>query len=116
MRSHQRFPEHREGKYRVREISKYIVAHEGICHGQPTFRGTRVLTHLALESLQEPGQTVEAVARDYGLPVEAIADARRVAADWYRYRLCLPHRGGEPPSEQLRVAAPYYERTGNQLR
>jgi uncharacterized protein (DUF433 family) len=87
MGSNQRLAERREGKYRVREISKYIVAHQGICHGQPTFRGTRVLVHLALESLQEPGQTVETVARDYGLPAEAIADALRVAADWFRYRL-----------------------------
>jgi uncharacterized protein (DUF433 family) len=85
MDSRQRFTEHREGKYRVCEISKHIIAHEGICHGQPAFRGTRVLIHLALESLQEPGQTVETVARDYGLPVEAIADALRVAADWFRY-------------------------------
>jgi hypothetical protein len=31
-----------ESKYQVREMSEYIIAHQGICHGQPTFRGTRV--------------------------------------------------------------------------
>src|SRR5438128_473396 len=106
MGSNQRLAERREGKHRVREISEYIVAHQGICHGQPTFRGTRVLVHLALESLQEPGQTVETVARDYGLPAEAIADALHVAAEWFRYRLRLPKPRVEPTDEPASVAAP----------
>src|SRR5438552_14761767 len=96
MASNRAFPEHREGKYRVREISKDVIAHQGICHGQPTFRGTRVLVHLALESLREPGQTVESVAHDYGLPAEAVADALQVAADWFRSQLRLPNSHVEP--------------------
>ena len=106
MGSPRQFPERREGKYRVREISKYIVAHQGICHGQPTFRGTRVMVHLALELLKEPAQSVETVARDYGLPVEAISEALQVAADWFRYRVRLPNPYGEPPGEPQPVAAP----------
>src|SRR5262245_28148951 len=119
MQSNHRFPERREGKHRVRDISKYIVAHEGICHGQPTFRGTRVMIHLVLESLREPGQTVEAVARDYGLPAEAISDALQVAADLVRYRLRLSKPGGKNPREPVRIATPpaaRYRRTRPGLR
>jgi len=47
-----------DGKYQVREFSKYIVAHQGICHGQLTFKGTRVLVRLVLESLARPGRTI----------------------------------------------------------
>jgi uncharacterized protein (DUF433 family) len=90
------FREHQVGRYRVREISEYIIAHQGICHGQPTFRGTRVMVHLALESLKEPGQTIQTVADDYGLPVEAVADALRVAADLFCNHLRLPNPWGEP--------------------
>jgi uncharacterized protein (DUF433 family) len=91
-----RFREHQDGKYRVREISEHIIAHQGICHGQPTFRGTRVMVHLALESLRDPGQTIQTVAEEYGLPVEAVADALRVAADLFRNHLRLPNPWGEP--------------------
>ena len=47
----QRYQEYYDGVYRVRELGEYIIAHQGICHGQPTFKGTRKLVHLVVESL-----------------------------------------------------------------
>jgi uncharacterized protein (DUF433 family) len=102
--SRTKFWEHQDDKYRVREISEYIIAHQGICHGLPTFRGTRVMVHLALESLREPGQTIQTVADDYGLPAEAVADALTVAADLFCNHLRLPNPWDEldePTVEQL---------------
>ncbi len=90
-----RFREYQDGKYRVREISGHIIAHQGICHGQPTFKGTRVMVHLVLESLMEPGQTIETVAEDYGVSPEAVADALAVAAEIFRNHLRLPNPWGE---------------------
>lgn len=34
------------------EINKYIVADTEICHGKPTFKGTRVMIHSILEMLE----------------------------------------------------------------
>jgi uncharacterized protein (DUF433 family) len=85
-----KFREHQDGKYRVRELGRYIVAHQGICHGQPTFKGTRVLVPVVLESLARPGRTLEQVAADYHVPVEAVAEALRLAACVMRDRLRLP--------------------------
>ena len=85
-----RFREHRDGKYRVREFSKHIVAHQGICHGQLTFKGTRVLVPVVLKSLTRRGRTIEQVAADYHLPVQAIAEAIQLAAHVVCDRLRLP--------------------------
>ena len=79
-----------DGKYRVLELGKYIEAHQARCFGKPTFKGTRVLVHLVLESLAEPKQTVESVANDYHIPVEAVQEAIRLAADIYHFELRLP--------------------------
>jgi len=74
----------------VREFSKYIVAHQGICHGQLTFKGTRVLVRLVLESLARPGRTIEQVAADYHVPIEAVTEALQLAAHMMREQLRLP--------------------------
>lgn len=34
------------------EINKYIVADPEICHGKPTFKGTRIMVYLVLEMLE----------------------------------------------------------------
>ena len=85
--------EHWDGKYLVREYSNYIIAHQGICHGQLTFKGTRVLVQLVLESLARPGRTIEQVAADYRLPTEAVIEALQLAAHVVREQLRLsdPH-------------------------
>ena len=35
------------------EFGQYIVADPGVCHGQPTFKGTRVLVWVVLEQLAD---------------------------------------------------------------
>lgn len=79
-----------EGKHQVRELGKFIEAHQGRCFGKPTFKGTRILVHLVLETLAEPKQTIESVANDYRIPVEAVQEALRIAADIYHFDLRLP--------------------------
>lgn len=46
------------------EINKYIVADSEICHGKPTFKGTRVMVYLVLEML-EAGATAEEIVSAY---------------------------------------------------
>ena len=85
-----RFRELQDGKYRMREFGKYIVAHQGICHGQLTFKGTRVLVPVVLESLARPGRSIEQVAVDYRLPVDAVVEALQLATLQMRDQLRLP--------------------------
>ncbi len=46
------------------EINKYIVADSEICHGKPTFKGTRVMVYLILEML-EAGASKEEILEAY---------------------------------------------------
>lgn len=39
-------------KTKAVEINKYIVADPDICHGKPTFKGTRVMVSIVLEMLE----------------------------------------------------------------
>lgn len=45
-------------------INKYIVADPEICHGKPTFKGTRVMVWQILEMLSA-GETVEEIMEDF---------------------------------------------------
>jgi uncharacterized protein (DUF433 family) len=45
-------------------INKYIIADSGICHGQPTFKGTRIMVWQVLDLLKA-GLSVDEVIRDY---------------------------------------------------
>jgi len=94
-----RFRENWDEKYQVREFGKYIVAHQGICHGQLTFKGTRVLVPVVLESLARPKRTIEQVAVDYHLPVEAVAEALQLAVHAMRDQLRLP----DPHPDEVQV-------------
>ncbi len=46
------------------EINEYIVADTEICHGQPTFKGTRIMVWQVLELLKV-GVAPEKITRDY---------------------------------------------------
>lgn len=46
------------------EFNQYIVADSEICHGQPTFRGTRVMVWQVLDMLAA-GETIEEILEDY---------------------------------------------------
>lgn len=62
------------------EVSKHIVADTEICHGKPTFRGTRVLVSDVVE-LIAAGESVEGIIRSYpGLSKEMIQEALEYAA------------------------------------
>ena len=57
-------------------IGRYIVADPGICHGQPTFRGTRVLVSDVLEQIAS-GMAWEAITEEWNgsITEEALAEA-----------------------------------------
>jgi uncharacterized protein (DUF433 family) len=73
-------PDYRDENYPRVEISKYIVADPSICHGQPTFRGTRVIVHLALKSFSYV-KTIDKVAWGYDIPREAVIEGLYLAAE-----------------------------------
>ena len=62
------------------EINKYIVADSEICHGKPTFRGTRILVSDIIE-LVAAGESVEKLLEEYtGLTREMVGGALDYAA------------------------------------
>ena len=62
------------------EIGKYITADTEICHGKPTFKGTRILVSDIIE-LVAAGEPIEKILRGYpSLTREMIQDALRYAA------------------------------------
>jgi uncharacterized protein (DUF433 family) len=63
------------------EMGKYVVADPNICHGQPTFRGTRIFVVDILEQLAM-GLDWRSIIEDWRSRIdrEAIADAVRAAA------------------------------------
>ena len=63
-----------------REISKYIISDPHICHGEPTFRGTRKLVRDCIE-MAATGLTIDELAARADLPREAIVEALHLAAE-----------------------------------
>ncbi len=63
-------------------LGRYIVADPAICHGAPTFRGTRILVKDVLEQV-ETGMVWEAIIEEWrgALTREAIAEAVRLARE-----------------------------------
>ena len=62
------------------EINEYIIADTEICHGKPTFNGTRIMVWQALEML-EGGLTVKEIIEDFpSLTPEHIKAALHYAA------------------------------------
>ena len=59
-------------------LGRYIVADPAICHGQPTFRGTRILVGDVLEQVAIGMAWEDIIAEWRGdLTKEAIAEATR---------------------------------------
>ena len=62
------------------EISKYLVADSEICHGKPTFKGTRILVSDIVE-LVAAGESAEKLMKSYhGLSKGMIREALEYAA------------------------------------
>ena len=66
----------------VKEFGQYIVADPRICHGQWTFKGTRIMVWQVLEQISEE-MDWEEIGREWRGTVtrEAIADAFRLASE-----------------------------------
>ena len=68
------------------EISKHIVADSEICHGKPTFNGTRIMVWQILEML-ESGETVDDIIEAFpSLTPAHVKAALHYAADLTRGR------------------------------
>lgn len=67
---------------RVKTIGRFIVSDPAICHGKPTFRGTRILVADVLEQVAS-GMAWEAIIEEWrgALSEEAIAEAVRLARE-----------------------------------
>lgn len=76
-------------------IGRFIVADPEICHGKPTFRGTRILVADVLEQVAS-GVAWETIVteRRGAVPAEAIAEAVRLAS-----QALLDHAGQYAASE-----------------
>lgn len=67
---------------RTKALGRYIVANPAICHGEPTFRGTRILVADVLEQVAS-GMSWECIVEEWrgALTKDAIAEAVRLARE-----------------------------------
>ena len=89
-----------EEKYKRIELGKYIVADPHICHGQPTFRGTRVIVPPVIKSLSG-GKTIDEIAADYQILDEAVIEALYLAAEALLEKYAVPFPEPIIPTEEL---------------
>jgi uncharacterized protein (DUF433 family) len=68
-----------------RTIGRFIVADPAICHGQPTFRGTRILVRDVLEQVAS-GIAWETIVDEWrgSVQSEAISEAVLLASQAFR--------------------------------
>jgi uncharacterized protein (DUF433 family) len=61
------------------ELGQYIVADPKICHGKPTFKGTRIMVWQILDELAH-GMTPEDIVKAWNgkVPREAIAESVQI--------------------------------------
>jgi uncharacterized protein (DUF433 family) len=66
---------------KVQLLGRYIVADPDICHGKPTFRGTRIMVWQVLEMVAA-GMAWEAIVEEWGgsITKEAIGEAVQLAS------------------------------------
>ena len=66
----------------AKTLGRYIVANPAVCHGEPTFRGTRILVADVLEQLASR-MAWDAIVEEWrgALTKEAIAEAVRLARE-----------------------------------
>ncbi|MBC7264027.1 MAG: DUF433 domain-containing protein [Chloroflexi bacterium] len=71
-----------KGKAQARLLGRYIVADPEICHGQPTFRGTRIFVSDVLEMVAE-GMAWETIIEQWhnSITKEAIAEAVKLSSE-----------------------------------
>jgi uncharacterized protein (DUF433 family) len=61
-------------------FGRHVVADPKVCHGKPTFRGTRIMVSQVLEQVAS-GMSWDAICEEWrgGVSKEAIAEAVRLA-------------------------------------
>lgn len=66
----------------ARSFGQYVAADPAICHGKPTFRGTRIFVHDVLDMVAS-GMTADRIVEEWEGSVshEAIAEAVRLARE-----------------------------------
>jgi len=63
--------------YRI-ELGRHIVAESGICGGQPTFKGTRIMVWIVLDQLDR-GMTWEEIVSEWPGKVSGAAISEAIA-------------------------------------
>jgi len=61
------------------EINDYIIADSEICHGKPTFKGTRIMVSIVLEMLEDSASVREILEAYPSLTKEHIKAALEFA-------------------------------------
>jgi uncharacterized protein (DUF433 family) len=73
----------KNGKHGRIEMGEYIVADPDICHGKPTFKGTRIMVWQVLDDVAD-GRPWDFICNErWGgrIPLPAIGEAIRLAQD-----------------------------------
>jgi uncharacterized protein (DUF433 family) len=70
---------------KARMIGRYVISDPAICHGQPTFRGTRILVADVMEQVAG-GMAWETIVEEWrgSVSSDAIAEAVRLASQAFR--------------------------------
>ena len=70
---------------KARMIGRYAIADPAICHGQPTFRGTRILVADVMEQVAG-GIAWETIVEEWrgSVSADSIAEAVRLASQAFR--------------------------------
>jgi uncharacterized protein (DUF433 family) len=68
----------------AKQIGRYIVADPKICHGQLTFRGTRILVADVLDQVAS-GMSWDRIQKEWrgSIPAQAIAEAVQLAKETF---------------------------------
>ncbi len=84
-------------------INHFIIADPAICHGQPVFKGTRIMVWQVLELL-ESGQSAQEIIKDYpSLSEESITAALHYATEKVKETSYVPFTFD--PQEQSYISA-----------
>jgi len=72
----------RKKSAKAKLLGRYIVADPSICHGKPTFRGTRIMVWQVLEQVAS-GLAWETIVEQWGgrITEAAVAEAVRLASE-----------------------------------
>jgi hypothetical protein len=98
-------PMKRSAKRRL-ELGQYIVSDPAICHGQPTFKGTRIMVWQVLEDVAEGRSWDFICGTRWGgrIPLAAVAEAVRLAGEAWLEPYGRPVRCPQPRTPALAIA------------